>query len=145
MTHLLRSGAKTSQMDQKGYTALHYAAAKGHKLVIQQLMDRLPEEFEAGNTDAPRTTPLHLAVSLERFSLLSVRSDVIWGIPFSPPRPTMATLRLWMSFCTATRTKLITRTQRAGHPWTWLPFRVTGTLSPSSWTAGPVRWYMMLP
>ena len=59
----------TSQMDQKGYTPLHYAAAKGHKLVIQQLMDRLPEEYGSGSLDSPRTTPLHLAVSVERFDL----------------------------------------------------------------------------
>ena len=71
MTHLLRNGAKTAQMDLKGFTALHYAAAKGHKLVIQQLMDRLPEDSESGGLDSPRTTPLHLAVSVKEWATFS--------------------------------------------------------------------------
>ena len=63
VTHLLRNGSKTGQLDSQGYSPLHYAAAKGHKLVIQQLMDRLPDDITTNNFDTPQTTPLHLAVS----------------------------------------------------------------------------------
>ena len=63
--HLLRNGAKPMYMDGQGFTPLHYAACKGHKLVIQQLMDQLPEEnIVTQSIDSPQTTPLHLAVSL---------------------------------------------------------------------------------
>lgn len=98
LLELIKFGADVTLCDQKGYTALHWAAKKDYVQFIKRLMEKNADPFAQLHRDRVGYTPLHFAASRARIKSCSAllaklcdfrRSDEIYSENDSSEVPTL--------------------------------------------------------
>ena len=79
---LIASGAEVNEQDEQGWTALNFAAGKGHLALVKLLLENGADLFKVGRD---RRTPYMIALAAGRISVVKYLREVEEASPVGRP------------------------------------------------------------